>query len=82
MGCRLGEGGGTVVLGEMGVTWVSHTDLARTPLPPPSALGLVPTPPANGVHPIPGVILGLPLTRWKMFIRPVLHRALGMGDDV
>ena len=43
----------TVVLGEMDVARV-NLYLPFWPRPAPSALGLVPTPPANAGHPIPG----------------------------
>ena len=47
-----------------------------------SALGLVPTPPANDGHPILGPTRGPPLTRWTTYTRPGLHIALGIGNDV
>ena len=43
---------GVVVLGEMDVVMVNTYRLGQGP--PPSAVGLVPTPRANGVHPIGG----------------------------
>ena len=68
-----------LVLGEMDV---ARMNPHRSDQGTPSAPGLVRTPTASGSHPIPGVTLGLPLTRWTTSTRPGSCRASGIGDGV
>ena len=73
----------TLVLGEMDVARVNPYRFDQGQ--PPSALGLVPTPPANDGHPFPGEGEG----DSSSATYPVddvhqarLRRALGMGKDI
>ena len=74
MGCRIGEGGGALVLGEMDVARVNRSDQGTS-----SALDPVRAPTVSDCDPILGATPGQPLTRWTTSTRPGLRRASGMG---
>ena len=54
----------------------------RSPSPSPSALGLIPTPPANGGHPVPGGDAGSANYPVDESTRPGLRMASVDGDDM